>query len=119
MALSNTATPKFYGQFRESVLNGEIPVNYYVSLEMNRIDRLIEDPNYYYDESAIDGYVNFCNNEMTLVDGSPLELLDTFKLWAEQLYGWYYFQEEQQFNQETGHMEWVTVKRRQIGRAHV
>lgn len=119
MALSNTATPKFYGQFRESVLNGEIPVNYYVSLEMNRIDRLIEDPNYYYDESAIDGYVNFCNNEMTLVDGSPLELLDTFKLWAEQLYGWYYFQEEQQFNQETGHMEWVTVKRRLTRRQYL
>lgn len=119
MALSNTATPKFYGQFRESVLNGEIPVNYYVSLEMNRIDRLIDDPNYYYDESAIDGYVNFCNNEMTLVDGSPLELLDTFKVWAEQLYGWYYFQEEQQFNQETGHMEWVTVKRRLTRRQYL
>lgn len=119
MALSNTATPKFYGEFRESVLNGTIPVNYYVSLEMNRIDRLIEDPNYYYDESAIDGYVNFCNNEMTLVDGSPLELLDTFKVWAEQLYGWYYFQEEQQFNQETGRMEWVTVKRRLTRRQYL
>lgn len=119
MALSNTAVPKFYGEFREKVLNGEIPVNYYVSLEMNRIDRLIDDPNYYYDESAIDGYVNFCNSEMTLVDGSPLELLDTFKLWAEQLYGWYYFQEEQIFNQDTGQMEWVTVKRRLTRRQYL
>ncbi len=89
--LSNTATPKYYGEFRERVLDGEIPINEYIALEMRRIDKLIENPHYYYDEKAIDGYVAFCNNELTLTDGSPMELLDTFKLWAEELYGWYYF----------------------------
>ncbi len=89
--LSNTATPKYYGEFRERVLNGEIPVNEYVSLEMQRIDKLIENPKYWYDDVAVEKYVNFCNTELTLTDGSPLELLDSFKLWAEQVYGWYYF----------------------------
>lgn len=91
MALSNTAVPKYYGEFREKVLNGEIPVSETVSLEMNRIDRLIEDPSIYYDDEAVEGWVRFCENELTLTDGSDMFLLDTFKLWAEQLYGWYYF----------------------------
>lgn len=112
MGLSNTATPKFYAEFREAVLNGEIPVNEWVSLEMNRIDFLISSPDYYYDEQAIDGYVNFCNNELTIVNGDPLDLLDTFKLWAEQLYGWYVFNEEQVYNPVTRRNEWTTVKKR-------
>lgn len=92
MALSNTAVPKYYGEFREKVLAGEIPVCYEISLEMNRIDALIEDPKYYYDDKAVDGWVDFCEKELTLTDGSSLHLLDTFKLWAEQVRGWYYFE---------------------------
>ena len=92
MALSNTAVPKYYGEFRENVLAGEIPVCYEISLEMNRIDALIEDPKYYYDDKAVDGWVDFCEKELTLTDGSSLHLLDTFKLWAEQVRGWYYFE---------------------------
>lgn len=91
MNLSNTATPKYYGRFRDAVLRGEIPVCETISMEMNRIDQLIANPGVYYDEDAIDGYVKFCENELTLTDGSPLKLMDTFKLWAEQLYGWYYY----------------------------
>lgn len=91
--LSNTATPKCYGEFRERVINGEIPVNEYIAMEMRRIDALIEDPRYYYDEDAMGGYVDFCNSELTLTDGSPMELLDSFKLWAEEIYGWYYFED--------------------------
>lgn len=89
--LSNTATPIYYGMFRDAVLAGEIQVCREVEMEMNRIDSLIADPNYYYDSNAINGYVKFCNNELTLTDGSDFFLLDTFKLWAEQLFGWYYF----------------------------
>ena len=92
--LSNTATPKYYGEFREKVLNGEIPVNEYISLEMQRIDRLIEDPRYYYDDEATDRYILFCETELTLTDGSQLELLPAFKLWAEQIYGWYEFKDK-------------------------
>lgn len=91
--LSNTATPKYYGEFREKVINGEIPVNEYIAMEMRRIDALIEDPRYYYDEDAMEGYVDFCNSELTLTDGSPMELLDSFKLWAEEIYGWYYYED--------------------------
>ena len=91
--LSNTATPKYYGEFREKVINGEIPVNEYIAMEMRRIDALIDDPRYYYDEDAMEGYVEFCNSELTLTDGSPMELLDSFKLWAEQIYGWYYYED--------------------------
>lgn len=93
MALSNTATPIYYGQFRESVMRGEIPVNREVALEMNRIDKLIADPQIYYDDLAINGFIAYCENELTLTDGSDLHLLDTFKLWAEQIFGWYYFVE--------------------------
>lgn len=93
MTLSNTAVPKYYGEFRDKVVRGIIPVCETISMEMNRIDRLIADPNIYYDDNAIDGYVEFCENELTLTDGSDLHLLDTFKLWAEQIYGWWYFVE--------------------------
>ncbi len=93
MTLSNTATPYYYGVFRQAVLNGEIPVNREVSLEMNRIDALIANPNIYYDSSAINGFIKYCEWELTLTDGSDLHLLDTFKLWAEQIFGWYYFVE--------------------------
>lgn len=91
MSLSNTATPKYYGLFREAVLRGEIPVCYEISLEMNRIDNLIADPNIYYDDAAINGYIRYCEDELTLTDGGDLYLLDSFKLWAEQIFGWYYF----------------------------
>ena len=93
MALSNTATPKYYGAFRASVLRGEIPVNREVSLEMNRIDDLIADPNFYYDDAAIDGFIKYCESELTLTDGSDFHLLDSFKLWAEALLAWFYFVE--------------------------
>lgn len=93
--LSNTATPIYYGRFREKVLRGEIPVCKEISLEMNRIDGLIEDPNVYYDDKAIDGFISYCENELTLTDGSDLHLLDSFKLWAEQIFGWWFFLERQ------------------------
>lgn len=93
MSLSNTATPIYYGQFREAVLRGEIPVNREVAMEMNRIDELIANPNFYYDDLAIDGFIKYCENELTLTDGSDLHLLDTFKLWAEQVLSWFYFEE--------------------------
>jgi phage terminase large subunit-like protein len=91
MTLSNTATPKYYGLFRDSVLRGEIPVCKEISMEMNRIDSLIDDPNIYYDDQAVEGFIAYCEEECTLTDGSDLHLLDTFKLWAEQLLGWFYF----------------------------
>ena len=91
MALSNTATPKYYGQFRDAVMRGEIPVCKEISMEMNRIDDLIENPGIYYDDQAVDGFISYCENELTLTDGSDLVLLDSFKLWAEQIFGWYYF----------------------------
>ena len=91
MGLSNTATPKYYGQFRDAVIRGEIPVNEMVSLEMNRIDDLIRNPGVFYDDEATEGWIRFCENELTLTDGSDLFLLDSFKLWAEQLFGWYYY----------------------------
>jgi phage terminase large subunit-like protein len=93
MTLSNTATPRYYGEFRDKVLRGEIPVCKEISLEMNRIDQLIANPGVYYDDLAVDGFVAYCENELTLTDGSDLILLDTFKLWAEQIFGWFYFVE--------------------------
>ena len=95
--LSNTAVPKYYGAFRDAVLRGEIPVNQYVEMEMNRIDDLIANPGIYYDDRAVEGYVDFCESELTLTDGEDLHLLDTFKLWAEQVFGWYYFVEKDVF----------------------
>lgn len=91
MSLSNTATPKYYGRFREAVMRGEIPVNKEVAMEMERIDSLIANPGVWYDDKAMDGFVAFCENEMTLTDGSDVEMLETFKLWAEQIFCWYYF----------------------------
>ena len=104
MALSNTATPIYYGRFRDAVLRGEIPVNENISMEMNRIDDLIKNPGIYYDDEAINGYVEYCENELTLTDGADLNLLETFKLWAEQIFGWYYFVERSVYEpSETGH----------------
>lgn len=104
MALSNTATPHYYGLFRDAVLRGEIPVNREISLEMNRIDDLIENPNIYYDDEAINGFIRYCEFELTLTDGTDLHLLDTFCLWAEQIFGWYYFVERSVYTpNEDGH----------------
>ena len=93
MSLSNTAVPYYYGQFRDAVMRGEMPINQYISMEMNRIDSLIANPGIYYDDEAINGFILFCENELTLTDGADLRLLDTFKLWSEQIFGWYYFVE--------------------------
>lgn len=118
MALSNTAVPKYYGRFRDAVLRGEIPVNREISMEMNRIDDLIANPGVYYDDEAVEGWVRFCENEMTLTDGSDLELLDTFKLWGEQALGWFYFEEltvyELNPNGIGGHYVRKQIKRRLI-----
>lgn len=104
MALSNTATPKYYGMFRDAVIRGEIPVNKEISMEMNRIDDLIANPGIYYDDQAIQGFVNYCENELTLTDGEDLHLLDSFMLWAEQIFGWYYFVERSVYEpSEDGH----------------
>jgi phage terminase large subunit-like protein len=93
MSLSNTAIPIYYGKFRDAVLRGEIPVCREISMEMNRIDDLIDNPGIYYDDQAVEGFIRFCENELTLTDGTKVELLDTFKLWAEQIFGWYYFED--------------------------
>ncbi len=105
--LSNTATPKYYGEFRDAVIRGEIPVNEFISMEMNRIDALIANPAIYYDEDAVEGWIAFCENELTLTDGSDLNLLPTFKLWAEQIYAWYYFEDAS---------VWIPGRRGQSGR---
>src|SRR4249919_2237990 len=93
MGLSNTAVPIYYGQFREAVLQGRMPVNREISMEMNRIDALIANPNMFYDDQAVEGFIRYCEGELTLTDGSDLHLLDSFKLWAEQIFGWYFFVE--------------------------
>ena len=104
MALSNKATPRYYGQFRDAVIRGEIPVCKEISMEMNRIDELIANPGIYYDDKAIDGFIEYCENELTLTDGEDLHLLDSFKLWAEQIFGWYYFVERSVYvPSEDGH----------------
>jgi phage terminase large subunit-like protein len=95
MALSNKAVPTYYGQFREAVLRGDVPVNREVAMEMNRIDALIANPNIYYDDLAVEGFILYCENELTLTDGSDMNLLPSFKLWSEQIFGWYYFVERQ------------------------
>ena len=113
MTLSNTATPIYYGKFRDAVIAGEIPVCREVSMEMNRIDNLIRDPRYYYDDKAVEGYIKFCENELTLTDGSPLHLLNTFKLWAEEVFGWYYFVERSVYEPfEDGHGGRYVLKRK-------
>ena len=93
MALSNTATPRYYGMFRDAVIRGEIPVCETISMEMNRIDSLIDNPGIYYDDLAVEGFIDYCETELTLTDGGDLALLDSFKLWAEEVFGWYYFVE--------------------------
>lgn len=112
MALSNTATPYYYGQFRAAVLRGEIPVNREVSMEMNRIDALIANPNIYYDADPVEGFVLYCEKELTLTDGSDLHLLDTFKLWAEQIFCWYYFVNRSVYDPETGRYADKVIKKR-------
>ena len=112
MTLSNTATPYYYGLFRDQVISGEIPVNREISLEMNRIDNLIADPDIYYDEDAIDGFIKYCEWELTLTDGSDLHLLDTFKVWAEQIFGWYYYVERSIYDPSVGSYVKKSIKKR-------
>ena len=112
MALSNTAVPKYYGEFREAVLRGEIPVCKEISMAMNLIDDLIVNPNVYYDEDAVEGWIKYCEKELTLTDGGDLTLLPSFKLWAEDLMGWFYFVERTVFNPETQRYETKKVKKR-------
>lgn len=118
MALSNTATPIYYGKFRDAVLRGEIPVNKEISMQMNRVDKLIKDPAYYYDSNAIEGYIKFCERELTLTDGSDLTLLDTFKLWAEDALSWFYFVER---SIPTGDGRYVRkrIKKRLVNRQYL
>ena len=121
--LSNTAVPIYYGQFRDQVLRGEIPVNEYISMEMNRIDALIANPGVYYDENAVEGWVAFCEGELTLTDGSDLYLLDSFKLWAEQIFGWYYFVEMDVYEPNSdgpgGHYVRKKVKKRLVNKQYL
>lgn len=111
MGLSNTATPIYYGNFRDAVLRGEIPVNKEISMEMNRIDELIANPNMYYDDQAINGFIQYCEMELTLTDGSDLHLLDSFKLWAEQIFSWFYFVERSVYQPGEGGSEGRYVKK--------
>ena len=119
MALSNTAVPKYYGRFRDAVIRGEIPICEEISLEMNRIDELIENPGIWYDDQAIQGFINFCENERTLTGGSPLRLLDSFKLWAEQIFGWYYFIERSVYDPEVGHYVTKRIRKRLIQKQYL
>lgn len=123
MALSNTATPKYYGMFREAVLKGDIVVCNEISLQMNRIDERIRNPGIYYDEDAVEGFILFCENELTLTDGSDLHLLDTFKLWAEDIFGWYYFEKRDVFipgqNKESGYYEERWLKKRLVRKQYL
>lgn len=123
MALSNTAIPRYYGQFREAVMRGEIPVCKEISMEMNRIDDLIANPGVWYDDQAVEGFIQFCENELTLTDGADLKLLDTFKLWAEQIFGWYYFEERSTYEPNPdghgGHFVKKSVKRRLVNKQYL
>ena len=119
MALSNTATPIYYGQFRDAVLRGEIPVNREISMEMNRIDALIDSPAFYYDDQAINGFIAYCENELTLTDGSDLRLLDTFKLWAEEIFGWYYFEDRSVYDHDLKKYVIKTFKKRLINKQYL
>lgn len=123
MALSNTATPIYYGRFREAVMRGEIPVCREIAMEMNRIDDLIANPGVYYDDKAVNGFIKFCERELTLTDGSDLKLLDSFKLWAEEIFGWYYFVERSVYVPEPGghggHYERKRIKKRLITKQYL
>ena len=123
MALSNTATPKYYGMFRDAVIRGDIPVNEEISMEMNRIDALIANPGIWYDDRAIQGFINFCETELTLTNGEALHLLDSFKLWAEQIFGWYYFVERSVYEPNPdghgGHYVNKRIKKRLINKQYL
>lgn len=123
MSLSNTAVPYYYGEFRKAVIKGEIPVCETISLEMNRIDSLIANPGIYYDDLAVEGFIRYCEDELTLTDGSDLFLLDTFKLWAEQIFGWYYFVERSVYvpseDGHGGHYENKQIKKRLINKQYL
>ena len=123
MSLSNTAVPYYYGQFRDDVLQGKIPVNNEISLEMNRIDQLIENPGIYYDNQAVEGWINYCENELTLTDGSDLHLLDSFKLWGEEVLGWYYFVERSVYQPDPdghgGHYVKKKIKKRLVNKQYL
>lgn len=123
MSLSNTATPIYYGQFREAVLRGEIPVCREIAMEMNRIDDLIANPGVWYDDQAVNGFIKFCEKELTLTDGSDLNLLDSFKLWAEQIFGWYYFVERSVYVPDEdghgGHYEIKNIKKRLVNKQYL
>lgn len=123
MALSNTATPIYYGQFRDAVMRGEIPVNKEISMEMNRIDDLIANPGIWYDDEAINGFIDFCESELTLTNGEDLHLLDSFKLWAEQIFGWYYFVERSVYvpskDGHGGHYERKQIKKRLVNKQYL
>ena len=123
MALSNTATPKYYGMFRDAVLRGEIPVNREVSMEMNRIDELIDNPGMWYDKNAVEGWIEFCEAELTLTDGSDLKLLDSFKLWGEEIFGWYYYIERSVYiinpDGHGGHFENRKIRKRLVNKQYL
>ncbi len=119
MSLSNTATPIYYGQFKEAVIRGLIPVNREISMRMNRIDSYIENPNYYYDDKAVEGWAAFCEEELTLTDGSDLHLLDTFKLWGEDIFGWYYFVDRSVYDPSLGRYTTKTIKKRLINKQYL
>ena len=123
MALSNTAVPKYYGQFRDAVIRGEIPVCKEISMEMNRIDDLIANPSIYYDDQAVEGFIDYCESELTLTDGEDLNLLDSFKLWAEEIFGWYYFVERSVYEPSPdghgGHYVTKSIKKRLINKQYL
>lgn len=123
MALSNTAVPRYYGEFRDAVIRGDIPVCREVSMEMNRIDELIDDPRYWYDDQAVEGWIRFCENELTLTDGGDLKLLDSFKLWGEQVFGWYYYLERSVYEPypdgRGGHYVTKYIKKRLINKQYL
>lgn len=123
MALSNTAVPIYYGQFRDAVIRGETPVNREIAMEMSRIDELIANPGVYYDDEAVEGFIAYCENELTLTDGADLQLLDTFKLWAEEIFGWYYFTQRSVYQPNPdghgGHYVTKTIKRRLVNKQYL
>ena len=123
MALSNTAVPRYYGEFRKRVIRGEIPICNEVSMEMNRIDELIENPGVYYDDKAVEGFIKYCEKELTLTDGEDLHLLDSFKLWAEQIFGWYYFVDRSVYQPDPdghgGHYVKKRIKKRLINKQYL
>lgn len=123
MSLSNTAVPRYYGKFRDAIVRGEIPICKEISMEMNRIDDLIDNPGMYYDDLAVEGFIKYCENELTLTDGEDLHLLDSFKLWAEEIFGWYYFVERTVYepdpNGHGGHYVKKRIKKRLINKQYL